>query len=87
MKLMDWGILLESLLTSKRLLRINKCFVSDLNNRKQLVLINRFNFYLVVVKCGVPQCAFLGPLSFLIDINDLHLAIKYSKAHHFADST
>ena len=55
--------------------------------QKQLVLINRFNFYLVAVKCGVPQCAFLGPLSFLIDINDLHLAIKYSKAHHFADST
>lgn len=31
--------------------------------------------------------SFLGSLLFLIYINDLNLAIKYCKVHHFADNT
>ena len=35
----------------------------------------------------MPQGSMLGPLSFFICINDLHLAIKYPEVHHFADDT
>ena len=48
---------------------------------------NGYNSDLMPVNCSVPQDSVLGPLLFLIYINDLHKAIRYCKVHHFADDT
>ena len=62
-------------------------FKSYLSDRKQIAFINGYNSDLMPVDCGVPQGSVLGPLLFLIYINDLHKAIQYCKVHHFADDT
>ena len=65
----------------------NNWFKSYLFNRKQFVLINGHISNQTSVKYGVPQGSVLGPLLFLIHINDLNLAINFCKVHHFADDT
>ena len=66
---------------------LNKCFASYLNNRKQSVSIDGYKSNPADFKCRVPQGSILGPLLFLIYINGLYVAIKYSKVHHFAGDT
>ena len=65
----------------------NKWFESYLANRKQFVSINGFASSTSSIICGVPQGSVLGPLLFLLYINDLHVAMKHCKVHHFADGT
>ena len=65
----------------------NDWFKSYLSNRQQYVSINGKESDKVHMKYGVPQGSVLGPLLFLIYINDLHKAIKYSTVRHFADDT
>ena len=65
----------------------NKWFASYLSNRKQFVSINGYKSSLADVKCGVPLGFILGPFLFLIYINNLQVAIKYSEVDHFLDDT
>ena len=64
----------------------NEWFKSSLSNRKQYVLINGYDSNLADVKFGVPQGSVLGPLLFLVYINDLNQALKFCKIHHFAET-
>ena len=65
----------------------NNWFKSYLKNRSQYVSIQGSDSDLSSVKHGVPQGSVLGPLLFLIYINDLHKAIRNSSVYHFADDT
>ena len=61
-------------------------FQNYLNTRKQRVLLNGSYFGFSAVESGVPQGSVLGPLLFLIYINDLERNIK-SNIKIFADDT
>ena len=61
-------------------------FESYLSNRKQHVMINGSESDWGKIESGVPQGSVLGPLLFLIYINDLEKGIK-SQINFFADVT
>ena len=65
----------------------NKWFSSYLSSRQQFVSIGNTDSNCLSIHHGVPQGSVLGPLLFLIYINDLHSCLKYSEATHFADDT
>lgn len=62
-------------------------FRSYLENRKQFVIINGVTSKTNTVLCGVPQGSTLGPLLFILYINDLNLVFKKANIYHFADDT
>ena len=67
--------------------KVNNLISSYLDNRKQFVSINGFDSELRDLVCGVPQGSSLGPLLFLIYINDFRLSLKKTECGHFADDT
>jgi hypothetical protein len=62
-------------------------FSSYLSNRQQYVSIGGINSETKPIMHGVPQGSVLGPLLFLVYINDLHACIHFSTTRHFADNT
>ena len=49
--------------------------------------INGYESEIKLLKHAVPQESVLGPLLFLLYINDLHISRQNSKVYNFADNT
>jgi len=62
-------------------------FLAYVTNRSQFVSINGYNSSLLPVESGVPQRNILGPLLFIIYMNDIPSAVAHSKVFLFADDT
>ena len=65
----------------------NTLIASYLNNRKQFVSFNGTNSDVTDITCGVPQGSILGPLLFILYINDLHLISDTGMPILFADDS
>ena len=62
-------------------------FISYLSNRTQIVEINSAKSNPVLMGHGVPQGSILGPILFIIYINDLPLNLSHTETVLFADDT
>ena len=62
-------------------------FHSYLQNRTQKCFVNGYLSNECALNCGVPQGSILGPLLFLIYINDFPHCLQHSTARMYADDT
>lgn len=65
----------------------NLWFKNYLNNRKQFTQVNGCSSSHDTIKCGVPQGSILGPLLFLLYVNDINVSSSLLNFIMFADDT
>ena len=65
----------------------NRWLSSFLKKCKQYISFYGVSPSIKKITCGVPQGFTIGPLLFLLYINDLQLVFSRSVIHHFADDT
>ena len=81
----DHWILLEKMKHYGFRGKANGWIKSYLTERKQFVQVKKSESNIKLISSGVPQGSVLGPLLFLIYINDLQNCLKYSRSYIFAD--
>ena len=77
----------EILLTKLEHYGINSWFKSYLSDCRQSIEIDKCISETETIVCGMPQGSVLGPLLFLLYINDIHKSSKEFTIYLFADDT
>ena len=83
----DHRLLLEKLKRYGFHPKILSWIESFLANRTQHVVVNGAASIAAIIISGVPQGSVLGPLLFILFIDDMQHCIKYSVIRFFADDT
>lgn len=83
----DHTLLLEKLHAYRIRGKLHAWFVSYLRDRKQTVVVNGEKSFPAPVISGVPQGTVLGPILFILYLNDMRTCVKHSIISSFADDT
>ena len=84
---LDHGVLLEKMKYFGFRAPVIKWFEFYLSNRKLLVCIDNIFSEAGTLKYGVPQGSILGPLLFLLYVNDLPQLLSDAGSYLYADGT
>ena len=75
---------LQRYVITGKLLRWIESFIS---NRQQKVVVDGVQSYICQVLSGIPQGSVLGPLLFLLFVNDMGQSLEHSTLRMFADDS